>query len=273
MKTRIYALILLLLTPYAAGATEAQVAKPKGRRPAVAEQTDPNQDLCKRVKVGGFAIIQNSVEEWNDEVVQITDLFEDCSMRVKLKDGSRAFIRRANLATSLALATPCADSHGTQLCVGDEVYYPMQAVTIGIPEGKLEGVFENGRVVVRDGLARVFDAGQVGKRVKCSPQKESICVDDYVLGNGYRQNTPFAFEGPVERVYSHGVVVVRSSAFWRFPIDVSAVVKRVATTENEVPGGVISSREVAEKVPARITPEVEPRDADALPLPRVNPAW
>jgi hypothetical protein len=272
MKTQIL-LSLCFFSAATAFASEAQVVKPSGRRPAFVEKVDPNQELFKRLKAGSYAILQNSVEEWNDLVVQVTDLFEDGSVRVLLPDGSRAFIRRSNLATSLSPAVNCKNSFSTDICVGDEVYYPNQAVTIGIPEGKVEGVFENGRVVIRDGLVRPYDITQVGKRVKCSPQKETVCVDDYVLGNGYRLNTPFTFEGPVERVYSHGIVVVRSSAFWRFPIDVSAVVERVATTENDVTGSVISSRSVADKLPARVTPEVEPRDADSLPVPRVSPAW
>lgn len=273
MKTSICTLAALALFTPILAAAEAVVVKPAGRAPAVAEKKDPNQEVFQRLRAGSFAIIQNSVEEWNDQIVQVTDLFEDGSVRVRLSDGASAFIRKSNIATSLSPAISCVNSHGTDICVGEKVYYPYQAVTIGIPEGKVEGVFENGRVAVRDGLLRTYDAGQVGKRVKCSPQKENICVDKYVLGNGYRQNTPFTFEGPVERVYSHGVVVVRSSAFWRFPIDVSAVVERIATTENEVTGAVISSREVADKVPARVTPEVEPRDANSLPAPHVNPAW
>lgn len=274
MKTMIYAFVALFALFAAAGSALAgpQVVSP-GRKPAYEAKQDPNLELCKRLKAGGFAIIQNSVEEHNDEVVRIVDMFEDCSVRVQRADGSKMFVRRSNLATTLSPAAPCKTVNGCETCVGDEVFYPNQAVTIGIPEGKVEGVFDNGRVVIRDGLVRAFDITQVGKRVKCSPQKETICVDDYVLGNGYRLNTPFSFEGPVERVYCHGIVVVRSSAFWRFPIDVSAVVERVATTENDVSGGVISSRDVADKVPARITPEVEPRDLDSLPQPRATPAW
>jgi len=250
-------LALLVSTP--AFGAQPQVASSAARKPAMQEKVDPNRAVFERLNPGSYAIIQNSVEEWNDKLVEVVDKFEDGSVRVKLVEtGDKAFIRRSNLATSLSPSTKCKVSHKTEICVGDEVFYPNQAVTIGIPEGRLEHIFDNGKVVVRDGILRVYDAREVGKRVNCSPQKETICLNDYVLGNGYRGSTPFTFEGPVERAYSNGIVVVRSSAFWRFPIDVSAVVERIATTENEVSGAVISSREVREKVPAKITPELEP---------------
>lgn len=253
----LFSLALFVASP--AHAVMPMVAKGAVRKPATEQQVDPNRTVFEKLAPGSFAVIQNSVDAWEDQLVQVVDKFEDGSLRVRLvESGEKAFIRSSNVATSLSPAAKCIVSHKTELCVGDQVFYPNQAITLGIPEGKLEHIFENGVVFVRDGGLRVYHAKEVGKSVNCSPKKETICVNDYVLGNGYRGTSSYTFEGPVERAYSNGIVVVRSSAFWRFPVDVSSVVERIATTENEVDGSVISSREVREKVPAKITPELEP---------------
>lgn len=221
---------------------------------------------------GEFAIIQNSLDDWNDKVVMITDVFEDGSVRVRMDDGTRSLVRKTKLEISLSPALPCMGTDKAKICENDKVYYPSGEVTMGIPSGSVEHVFANGKVLLRDGLHRIANLKDIGKETSCSPQKETICEGDYVMANGLRQNRQFSFEGPVEKVYTNGIVIVRSDHLWRYPIHVNNVVKRVATTNAEMPAGIISSRDVKEKIPSeRVMPEI--RTEDEYYDPNVLPAY
>src|SRR5690606_8799231 len=112
------------------------------------------------------------------------------------------------------------------------------------PEAPVSHVFKNGTVAVRDGADFVMDLKQVGKSVECSPQRENICAGDHVRAEGYKLNQPIAFEGEIEKAYSHGVVLVRTGKLWRYPIDVSAVRKRIAAEAEEAvaPPAMISGK-------------------------------
>jgi hypothetical protein len=114
---------------------------------------------------------------------------------------------------------------------------------------------------VRDGADFVLDADQVGKTVACSPQKESICVGDYVYAEGFKLDRKFNFEGPVKKAYTHGVVVVEADHFWKYPIDVSAVKKRTMSDDGENNPAVITNQVSRKRdLPMNVTPELEPND-------------
>jgi hypothetical protein len=153
------------------------------------------------------------------------------------------------------------------ICEKQTVFYPSHSTTLGVPEGQVKYVFENKRVVVRDGVEQTFSLPEVGVELECSPEKATICRNTYVLGDGYRKGQRFDFEGPVEKVYSNGIVVVRSSAFWKFPIDVHSVTERVASTDQDIHnnGAVIMNRggglELKRDPTANVTRELEPGDA------------
>jgi hypothetical protein len=207
---------------------------------------------------GMYAIIQNSTDSWTDQVVEISDVFEDGSVRVKLNDGTKAFIRSDTITKTLAPDVKCVDSHGVKICAGDKVYYPLHAASVAVPEATVDHIFSNGKVQVLAGLHHVFDIEEIGKETKCSPQKPSVCEGDYVVANGYRDARPFTFEGAVEKAYSNGIVMVASSYFWRFPVNVSGVVKRTETNDAQTTGSIIVSNAVGKSLGGTpYTPEVD----------------
>lgn len=234
-----------------------------------------NRAMCEKIEPGQRYMIKNSVHDWDDRVVTVVDKFDDCSVRVRVeKDtttevGSRrlgspdrsdtAFVRFKNLAASLAPEVDCVKSHGVDICKNDFVFYPARTSSMELPEAPVRYAFAHGVVVVRDGANFVLDADQVGKSVACSPQKESVCVGDYVYAEGFRVDRHFNFEGPVRKAYTHGVVVVEADKLWKFPIDVSAVKKRIASQDGIDDPAVISTRNSRGKdLPFNVTPEIEP---------------
>lgn len=207
-------------------------------------------------------IIQNSTQELDDEVVVVTDVFDDGSVRIKRQNGSTNFVNAKNLAATLSPEVGCGDSHGEQICKGDMIFYPVRTSSMEIPEAKAAFIFKNGSVVVRDGGEFVFELKQVGKARACSPQRESICVGDYVYAESFREDQKFPFEGPVEKIYTHGVVIVRVNDRWRYPIDVAAVKERIATDNPLLldPAVITTRGSRGKELPYNVMPELEPLD-------------
>jgi hypothetical protein len=247
-----------------AGRVEYAQEKGGGRGPAslgALNRNGENRRLCEKMEPGQIYMIKNSVRDWDDKVVTVVDKFEDCSVRVRMPNGQKAFVRFKNLAKTLSPEAECVPSHGIMVCKGDQVFYPARTSSMELPEGPVAYAFEHGVVVVRDGADFVLDASQVGKSVACSPQKESICVGDYVYAEGFKLDRKFNFEGPVKKAYTHGVVVVESDHFWKYPIDVAAVKKRVMSEDGENNPAVITTRGSRGKdLPYNVTPEIEPSE-------------
>lgn len=234
----------------------------KGGRGLASVGADPNaanRRISEIAAPGKVFMVQNSVKDLDDEVVVVTDKFEDGSVRVLRPNGKKAFVRFKNLAKSLSPETDCLPSHDVQICKGENVFYPARTSSLELPEAPVAHAFENGVLVVSDGADFVLDAGQVGKSVNCSPQKESVCVGDHVYAEGYRLDRVFNFEGRVKKAYTNGVVVVEADHFWKYPIDVQAVKKRIMTAEGENNPAVISNH-VSRKanLPYNVLPEIEP---------------
>jgi hypothetical protein len=229
-------------------------------------QAEKNRELFLSLKPGSTLIIQNSLQGWENEVVKVVDLFEDGSVRVRLDNGRMVMVKARNLASTLSPEVECGDSHGTKICKTDEVFFPARSTSLELPEGPVKYVFANGAVVIRQGADFVFSLKDVGKSISCTPQRKAICVNDYVFADGYRQDRNFQFEGPVERAYTNGVVVVRSDRLWRFPIDVSAVKKRLASEDGVNMPAVITTRDTRVKEDifyrSKTTEVIEPYDAD-----------
>jgi hypothetical protein len=253
-----------------APAQELRAERAKGRSlasvPSREEKGAENKALFERLKAGDTVVIQHSFPGWEDQLAEITDKYEDGRVRIRLNDGKRAYVAPDKLASTLSPETDCGESHGVQICKGDEVYYPARSTSLKTPEAPVAHVFENGTVVVKDGADFVMDLKQVGKSVNCSPQKENVCVGDVVHAEGYKNDQPITFEGPVEKIYSHGVVLVRTDGLWRFPIDVTAVTKRIDTepkAEADTGGRGLASIPEAEypellPVEEKVIPEIEP---------------
>lgn len=235
---------------------------PASMKPTKEQLAAANQALCKRLQPGDTVMLQNTLEELNDQVAKVADKFEDCSLRVKLEDGKKMFVKLPNLTRVLSPETDdkCGLSHETRICRGDQVYYPTRSSSLSLPEGEVKYVFKNDSLVVRDGADFVLDLPQVGKSVKCCVQRPDVCVGDYVHAEGYRLDKKFNFEGKIEKCYSQGVVLVGSDLLWKFPIDVNAVKKRIAGVEDEDPA-VIQTRQSGRKLPV-YSPEIEPADTD-----------
>jgi hypothetical protein len=217
-----------------------------------------NRALFDRLRIGDTVVIQNSFPGWEDELAEVTEKYEDGQVNIRLRNGKTGSIPLKRLASTLSPETSdgCGLSHGTRLCKGDKVLYPARSATLELPEVPVRHVFENGTVVVNDGADFILDLPQVGKAVVCSPQKESICEGDFVKAEGYKLDQPVSFSGPVEKAYTHGVVMVRSGQ-WRFPIDVMGVSERTAGG-GRAPASLPSPDGGAK---AKVSPEIEPLDA------------
>lgn len=243
-----------------------RLEKSKGRKPASVDNAEAKRQALidandRKLKIGALAIIQGSVPEWNNEVVQVVALYENGDRKVQLENGKFAHIRLANLNTLSPEKKGCCDSNGVKVCKGDKVYHPLPSSSIAIPEGKVQRLFENCSVVVRDGLDFVYDARQLGKPVQCSPQKPSVCVDKTVFAEGYKQGNRFSFEAPVAKVYTNGTALLRTDLFL-MPIDVTALsVQTESTLKGRRPASVVVGRDSPANIPTYTTREVEPADA------------
>lgn len=245
-----------------AGIVENGLLPKKGGR-GLASVSDPNRALCDRMELGNQFMIKNSIKDWDDRVVTLTDKFEDCSVRVRLPDGKKAFVRFKNLEATLVPEIKCLDSHGTQICKGETVFYPQRTSSMELPEAPVAMLFEHGAAVVKDGAEFVFNVKQLGKPVDCSPQKMSVCKGDYVFAEGFKIDRKFSFEGPVLKTYTNGVVIVESDKFWKYPIDVQATRKRVESIDGNLDPSVITSRGSRGKdLPYRVMPEIVPADPE-----------
>ncbi len=242
----------------------------KGRMPASednkrAKKNEELSELDAKLKIGTFAIIQNSIEDWNNKLVRVTARYEDGSRQIQLEKGEFARVKRENLNTLSPETTKCCQSSGTDICPGDSVYHPLPTTSLGVPEGKVNRIFENCTVIVRDGLEYIYDASQLGKGVKCSPQKESVCVGKVVYSEGFRNGQRFDFEGPVTQVYTNGVVLVRTGV-WLLPIDASSVKVRtesLAEIPEQPETAVITGRDGQGRIPVPTYPELEPANPGA----------
>lgn len=226
-----------------------------GRKPASIKDPAPtNEEVFRTLKPGARALTRNSYGSWDDEVVTVVEIFDDNSVRVKFKDGRTPIVKFKNFSKNLSPVKQCGHSHGIEICKGDMVLYPLSSASLMIPEAKVEEVFANNRALLQDGVDFKLDLEQVGKSVPCSPQKESICVGDPVLAEGYKDGSRYTFEGKIEKAYSHGPVMVRVSPTLLIPIDVGAVKERVAGIEVNDPS-VISDRAVHGKGSWSVMPE------------------
>jgi hypothetical protein len=242
-----------------------------GRMPASvaqirSEQEEERKGLDEKLKMGTFAIIRNSTEDWNNLVVRVVARYEDGSRQVELPDKKKAMIRFENLNTLSPETSKCCKSNGVDICTEDKVYHPVPSSSIDIPQGRVRRLFENCTALVRDGLDFIYDTRQIGKAVDCSPQKETVCVGKVVLVEAYRNGKRFSFEGPVEQVFTNGTIIVRSG-LWRMPVE--AVTAKVQTDTlysvpagEDLPGAVITSRDGQRKIFSPTQPEIEPYDAN-----------
>lgn len=242
----------------------------KGRFPASVElikteQETERKELDEKLKVGSYAIIRNSTGDWNDEVVRITARYEDGGRKVELTDGRTGLIRFENLNTLSPETNKCCKSHGVNICPNEKVYHPLPTTSIGTPLGTVRRMFENCSLVVRDGLDFIYDVRQVGKPVDCSPQKESVCVGKTVFVEAYRNGKRFAFEGPVDQVFTNGVVIIRSG-LWQMPVDATTVRVQTETLyslpDEKRDGAVVTSRDGQRKIFVPTREEIEPFDAN-----------
>lgn len=242
----------------------------RGRMPASVakikeEQEEERRDLDGKLKVGTWAIIRNSTEEWNSEIVRVTARYEDGSRQVQLTDGRKAHIRFENLNTLSPETAKCCKSHGVDICRDEKVYHPVPSTSIGVPLGRVRRLFENCTALVRDGLDFVYETQQIGKPVDCSPQKESVCVGKIVFAEGYRNGRRFSFEGPVDQVFTNGTILVRTG-LWLMPVDATTVKVQTDTLyslpEEATNGAVITSRDGQRKIFVPTREEIEPFDAN-----------
>ncbi len=245
--------------------------EPKGmsRMPASVENIQAskeaeNQRLDEVLKVGTYAIIQKTVDEWNDEVVKIVARYEDGRRKVQRPNGGFLYVEPNNLHTLSPETTACCSSNGTDVCNGDKVYHPQISSSIGLPEGKVLHTFENCNMVVRDGIDYIYEAAQLGKPTQCSPKKENVCVGKSGYVQGYRNGNRYTFEGKVTNVYTDGTVLVENGASL-MPVDATSV--RVLTES-------IADGSEPKRGPASVNPEspsvdypsLEPFDTEDAPV-------
>ncbi|MCO5143314.1 MAG: hypothetical protein M9962_09520 [Oligoflexia bacterium] len=222
-----------------------------------------NEELKRALQPGDYAIIQNSVDGWQNQIVRIKSIY-DTLVVVEKEDGNEAHIKYKNLSLSISPEVACVKSHGIDICKNEEnVHYPLPTVSLGYPKGKVVRAFKNGAVVIRDGGDFVFDAEQIGIAVKCSPEREDICEGDYVMAEGFRGAEKFTFKGPIEKVFSNGMVYVKSDVFSILPINVSSVSKRLATLDENNDPSILTEINTDAKMPFRVNPEIEPYRAPA----------
>jgi hypothetical protein len=243
--------------------------KKAGRGPASVEEKrlsrdEQNQELEKKLKVGTYAIVRDSVDDWNDQVVKVTSRYDDGSRQVQLDNGRYARVKFDNLVTLSPETERCCKSNGVDICKGDTVWHPVPSTSIGVPQGKVLRVFENCTAVVRDGLDYVYAMRQLGKSVDCAPQKNSVCVGKIVWVEGWRDGKRYQFEGPVEQVFTNGTVLVKAG-LWLLPTDASTAVVQTDTLNqksNRSPASaVVGSRDGQRAIPVPVYPEIEPFDA------------
>lgn len=269
MKNLVLSLILLHAT---AGLAAEKFRAPEplltvteaNRKPASLPEDhakqETNEEVFQQLGVGSEALTQNSFGQWNDEVVKVTEIFDDKSVRIKYPNGRAPLVKFHNLARNLSLPVPCLTSHGTAVCQGDRVLYPLPSASLMIPEAEVRYAFSNGKLLLRDGDDFLLSAEQVGKSVECSPQRPTICLHDHVLAEGFKDGSRHVFEGTIEKAYTHGPVLVRVSPTLLIPIDVSAVKKRVAAEAVIDDPAVISEHSFTAKPSYTVLPEVEPLD-------------
>ena len=225
------------------------------------ERNAQNRQLCEKMRPGQVFMIKNSVHDFDDRIVTVADRYEDCSVRVKLENGQKAYVRFQNLSQTLAPEVDCVPSHGTLVCKGDQVFYPARTSSMEIPEAPIEKAFAHGVVVVRDGADFVLNADQVGKPATCAPGKENICLGKYVHAEAFKVDRKFDFEGKVARVYTNDVAVVETGLF-KYPIAVAALKERIATDEADFDPSVITRRNsMGMKTPFNVMPTIEPNNA------------
>jgi hypothetical protein len=223
-----------------------------------------NKELDAKLKVGGYAIVVSSVEDWNDQVVRVTSRYDDGSRQVQLDNGSYARVKYENLTTLSPETDKCCKSNDVDICKGDMVWHPLPTTSIGVPNGKVIRVFENCSTVVRDGLDYVYQMRQLGKSVDCAPQKNTVCVGKTVWVEGWRNGQRYQFEGPVAQVFTNGTILVKTG-LWLLPSDAATAVVQTDTIRqlsNRSPASaVIGSRDGQRSIPVPVYPEIEPYDA------------
>ena len=254
---------------------EQEEKKKKGRglasvseekKPSFAEQ---NKQLVPKLKIGTYAIVEHSVDDWNNQVVKVTSTYEDGSRQVQLDNGSFARVRFDNLYTLSPETDKCCKSSGVEICKGDKVWHPVPTTSIGVPNGTVARIFENCSTVVRDGLEYVYQINQIGKSVDCASQKPSVCVGKIVYVVGYRAGKRYEFEGPVSQVFTNGTILVKTG-LWLLPTDATAAIVQTDTIRqpsgtNRSPASVIAAPVVGRQgggtIPVQVYPEIEPYDA------------
>ena len=243
--------------------------KKKGRFPASMEEkrktkAELAKELEPRLKVGSYAIIRDSVDDWNDQVVKITARYDDGSRQVQLDNGSFARVKYENLLTLSPETDQCCRSNDLDFCKNDTVWHPLPTASIGVPQGKIIRIFENCSAVVRDGLDYVYQMRQLGKSVDCAPQKDTVCVGKVVYVEGYRNGKRYQLEGPVTQVFSNGTILVKTG-LWLLPTDArTAIVQTDALKQpsNRSPASaVLINRDGQRSIPVPVYPEIEPYDA------------
>lgn len=168
--------------------------------------------------LGKYVLVKNSEAPFNGKVARVTEIFKDGTLRLTFDNGMRATVTSKNRDYQLALPVGCKKVGSAEICEGDSVHYPNAAVTIGLPEGKVEAIFNNGTALVRDGELRRVAAAQLGKEENsaCSSKRPDICRGAYVRAvKDLTNRESVGFEGKVVKLYSDGTALVEAGPLWR----------------------------------------------------------
>lgn len=225
-----------------------------------------NEEVLQKLPIGAKALTQNSFGGWDDQVVEVVQLIDDQSVRVRYKSGATPRVQFKNLKKNLSPSKECGTSHGEKICRGQKVIYPQASVSLRIPEGEITEIFENNRCVLRDGDDMHFNLEELGVAKECSPQKPSICTGVSVLGEDYHGGEKFTFEGKVEKTYSNGLVLVRSgSSLYQLQAE---KVKKIIAAEASLPAVVteqVAPKENTESLPAATSQPIDYSEDLSLP--------
>ncbi|WP_413613195.1 beta-sandwich domain-containing protein [Bdellovibrio sp. HCB-110] len=133
----------------------------------------------------------------------VTEVFSNGKIRVRDHDDGRIYVRGPK---EVHVSLRC-DSAGN--CAGDRVLSgPFTNNKYYV--GKIEGVYSNGLLSVRDdddGKSYLRQANVVMKSVRCD-ERSRLCVKDEVLSGPYQDKY---YSGVVEGIYSNGLIYVRDS--------------------------------------------------------------
>ncbi|NUM89099.1 MAG: hypothetical protein HUU37_07845 [Bdellovibrionales bacterium] len=196
---------------------------------AFARAETPSLSAGDAALLGRHVLVKNSEAPFNGKVAKITEIFKDGTLRLTFDNGMRATVTAKNRDYQLALPVGCKPVGQTEICENDSVHYPEAAVTIGLPEGRVEAVFSNGMALVRDGELRRLPVSQLGKEEAgaCSSKRPDICRGTYVRAvKDLTNRESVGFEGKVVKLYTDGTALVEAGPLWRQTASVFQLTER-----------------------------------------------